>query len=250
MCHGLRETAFRAFELGLVGDRGINNFCNLNQAESAAGVVGSRVGGKRPGLQSHCRIDHGGRQSPGVVAAYRQQRRPLEIRDGLAGAQGFQLGLAVFPGKLARFFTRQFGDDGFVNLRQRPDAGRLVLEHSCGDQGIGCRFNGFGIALVLDDVVGKQRLAQLRIVERRQRPLPLGNPRALADGEAGNFRGRLQAGRLLVRGIGKFLGDFGEFALCLLLPEFAFDFRCGLSQRLAFFRTNIGQQDDVVAEVG
>ena len=87
-------------------------------------------------------------------------------------------------------------------------ARRLVFEHARRNERVRRNFDGLGIALVLDGIVGEQRRQELGIREGRRCLAVLRHPVAGLDVELVLVGRGLEAVGLLVNGVGEALGHF------------------------------------------
>ena len=126
-----------------------------------------------------------------------------------------------------------------------------MRHHAARRQLVAAQIDRLGVALLVYRIGGEQRAQKLGI---RQRAAGAGRRRAghvvgRLDGELELVRHRLQAVRLLVHAVAKLLGQFAELGLRLLRAQLVLELGAHLLEWRHRCRLNLGQLDDVVAEI-
>src|SRR5688572_2598655 len=140
---------------------------------------------------------------------------------------------------------RELAVDLCSDFLERTHACRLVLDDARSDQRVVADVHHFGVALVLDDVLRKYPLQQLRIVEQLEIGSGAANPPALLNGKLERVGCRLEAVALLEDQVVELLSEIGEALARFLPPQIRLDLFLHVVEAATL---DGGHADDVKAE--
>ena len=173
LCCQLRKLILHGFDLGSIGCRRGNYPGHAHQGVAA--ICASCTDIRREVLRICAK--HGFKQAlrqySGLLACNRLERTPLNARF-LARTQLRQILLALFFGQRYRLAAFELLLNGSAYRIERLQRSGLVFEQTCRHQGVGSDFDGFGIALVFQYIVRKQRLQHFRICQQAAVAHPYG----------------------------------------------------------------------------
>ena len=137
--------------------------------------------------------------------------------------------------------------DVCAHLGERPRAGGLVLDQMRRNERVRRNLDRFGVATILEHILGKYGLQQPRIIQHGRLCTGPRDPAAALNLGLQKLGRGLQAIRLLVDDVAEPIRKFREPAPGALLPEIRFDLSPDLLEAFALRWLNSCQLDDMKA---